>query len=220
MIEFHDVKLGYVKEYYALYNINLKIEDKAKFALIGGKGDGKTTFLRVIAKLEKISSGDVLYNGVPIENLDYSKDLSVAYLATQPVLMSGSVRNNIDYVLKIRKKPKEERCKIIDETLEKFNLKEIQHEKTKKMTLYQKRLLQFAMLSVRPKIDILLVDDILQCLNDVEQNNLKEILKRFMNNATTIFVSSDEHQARELCDVVGYIKLGAISGIKNNVEEI
>ena len=217
MIEFCNVKLGYVKEYYALYNLNLKVSNGEKVAIVGQQDDGKTSFLRLLAKLEKPTSGDIYYNDVLLDNIDYSKDLSVAYLARRPILLTSSVRKNIDFVLKTRKVNKNDRQVIVDKILEDFVLKSIEKTKTKKLSMYQQRLLQFAMLSVRPKIDILLVDDILEGLEDSEKQNIQDILLSFMKkDTTTFFATTNVDLAKTLCEKIVYLKLGAIDKIENN----
>ena len=217
MIEFCNVKLGYIKEFYALYNLNLKVSNGEKVAIVGEQDAGKTSFLRLLAKLEKISSGDIYYNDVPLESIDYSKDLSVAYLAYKPILLNASVRKNLEYVLKIRKVNKDDRNKIIDKALEDFALTTVKDIKVKKISLYQQRLLQFAMISVRPKIDLLLVDDILNGLNDNEHQTIREILQSFMKkDTTTFYATGDINEAKNLCEKIVYIKLGAIDNIENN----
>ena len=217
MIEFCNVKLGYIKEFYALYNLNLKVSNGEKVAIVGEQDAGKTSFLRLLAKLEKISSGDIYYNDVPLESIDYSKDLSVAYLAYKPILLNASVRKNLEYVLKIRKVNKDDRNKIIDKALEDFALTTVKDIKVKKISLYQQRLLQFAMISVRPKIDLLLVDDILNGLNDNEHQTIREILQSFMKkDTTTFYATGDINEAKNLCEKIVYLKLGAIDNIENN----
>lgn len=217
MIEFCNVKLGYIKEFYALYNLNLKVSNGEKVAIVGEQDAGKTSFLRLLAKLEKITSGDIYYNDVPLENIDYSKDLSVAYLAYKPILLNASVRKNIEYVLKIRKVNKDDRNKIVDKALEDFALTTIKDTKVKKISLYQQRLLQFAMISVRPKIDLLLVDDILNGLNDNERQTIRELLQSFMKKDTTTFYATRNiNEAKNLCEKIVYLKLGAIENVENN----
>ena len=62
----------YNKKIKALQDINLTIEDGQFFVLLGPSGAGKTTTLRCIAGLEKIDSGDVLFNDENITCLLYT----------------------------------------------------------------------------------------------------------------------------------------------------
>lgn len=217
MIEFTNIKLMYVKEFYALYNVNFKVSNGEKVALVGALDSGKTSLLRIFAKLEKPNSGEICYNDIPLCEINYEKDLSVAYVSNTPILLKGSVRKNIEYVLKVRKCPKAERTQIVEKVLEDFALKAVESEKIKNISMYQKRLLQFAMLSIRARIDVLLVDDILAGLNTAEYVTIKEILKTFMNKkgTTTFFACSDEIIAKELCDKIVYLKLGAVDKIES-----
>ena len=53
MIELKNVFLKYTKEFYSLYDINLKIDKGETIALLGKENSGKSSILRLIAKLEK-----------------------------------------------------------------------------------------------------------------------------------------------------------------------
>ena len=59
MIEIKNLYLKYIREYYALCDINLKVQKGESLALIGDEGSGKTTLLRVLAKLEKYDRGEI-----------------------------------------------------------------------------------------------------------------------------------------------------------------
>ena len=69
MIEVKKLYLKYIREYYALYDINLKIEQGESVALIGEEGSGKTTLLRVLAKLEKYDKGEAYIKDINISSL-------------------------------------------------------------------------------------------------------------------------------------------------------
>ena len=71
----------YNKNIKALEDINLTIEDGQFFVLLGPSGAGKTTTLRCIAGLEKIDSGDVLFDD---ENITHDQPASSCLLYTSP----------------------------------------------------------------------------------------------------------------------------------------
>lgn len=213
MISIKNLNLGYIREFYALYNINLEIKKNEKVAIVGDENSGKTSLLRVLAQLQDKTSGEITINDILLEKIDYSVDLSVAFLPTHPMLFEHrSVRKNIEYVLKIRKTPKEQMINLVDSILKDFSLDKIADTKVKLISLYQKRLLQFAMLSIRDKIDLLLIDQIFDLDDENERNTIMRIAKTFIDRdgTTTILATSSTDIARLLCDRLVYLNLGSI----------
>lgn len=72
-IEFKDVSFKYPSsESYALKNINIRINNGEKLAVVGRNGSGKTTFIKLLCRLYDATDGEILINGVNIK--EYSKD--------------------------------------------------------------------------------------------------------------------------------------------------
>ena len=70
MLRIKNLYLRYTREFYALYNINLEIADNERVAFVGEDESGKTSLLRIISKLEKLTKGEVYIRDIPIEKLD------------------------------------------------------------------------------------------------------------------------------------------------------
>ena len=85
MIEVKNLYLKYIREYYALYNINLKIEDGDVVGFVGEQHSGRTTLLRVIAGLEQYDSGEVFINDRELKSLSFKTDASLGYVPENPV---------------------------------------------------------------------------------------------------------------------------------------
>ena len=104
MIEVKDLYLKYIREYYALYNINLKVQEGECVALTGLKHSGRTTLLREIAGLEKYDKGEIFINGREVRNIDFSTDIELGYVPATPVFFENkTVYENLKYVLQERK---------------------------------------------------------------------------------------------------------------------
>ena len=71
MLSVKNLSLKFTKEFYALENINLEIDDGESVAFVGESNSGKTTLLRVLAKLEDFDSGEIYFNHIPIKNVSY-----------------------------------------------------------------------------------------------------------------------------------------------------
>lgn len=72
-IEFKNVSFKYPKsEAYALRNVNLKINNGEKLAVVGRNGSGKTTFIKLLCRLYDVNEGEILINSVNIK--EYTRD--------------------------------------------------------------------------------------------------------------------------------------------------
>lgn len=97
VFEFCDVSFKYPnKQNYVLENINLKIMQGEKISIVGENGAGKTTFVKLLCRLYKPTSGKILLNGIDISEIDtkeYTKFLSVIFQDFK--LFSFNVKDNI-----------------------------------------------------------------------------------------------------------------------------
>jgi len=87
MIEVKNLYLNYIKEYSALCNINLTVEDKQSIALVGNNESGKTSLIRCICGLENFNKGEIYLNKINLKNIDFKKDVNLIYLSNNPVFL-------------------------------------------------------------------------------------------------------------------------------------
>ena len=98
-IELRNVSFRYSpKAPLVLKNISIKIEPGQKIALVGRTGSGKSTLARLLLGFHEPSSGAILYDGVPLEQLNYRTLRSQFGAVLQdPLLFSGSIQQNISF---------------------------------------------------------------------------------------------------------------------------
>lgn len=215
MIEINHLYHRYIREYYALFDVNLHIDKTEKVALVGSEDSGKTSLIRILSKLEKPSSGEVLINGKDLFKVDYKTDLSVGYIPVFPIFYENkSVYDNLKYILKIRNVDKNLYDSSIKTVLKNFDLEKFENTQVKKLSLYEKYKLSFARLELR-NLDILLVDNIFDNfgeLKDDQKENLLKILKNFyeMSNLTMLIATSSPEIANSLSDKSIYFKSGSV----------
>lgn len=201
MIEVKDLYLKYIREYYALYNINLKIEEGECVAFTGEKHSGRTTLLRSIAGLEKFDKGEIFINGRDVKKIDFSTDVNLGYVPVVPVFFDNkSVYENLKYILVERKINKNEIESRINQLLIDFKIEKYKNIKIQDLDLYEKYLISFVRLLLRP-INILLVDNIFSKLNSEEANAFVTLIKDYFvsKNVTTIIVSDKFENVKDIC---------------------
>ena len=166
MIELKNVYLGYNKEYYALFDINLKFQKGDRAVLVGENGSGKTSLLRVIAGLEKVQKGEIYIDNTPLKNVDFAKDVALGYLSSKAIFYENkTVLKNLMWALKIRGEDKDIQEKKALEVLKDYNIEHLKDEKVGRLCKSDRRLVQIARLALRP-LDILLCDEF-----DLQEDN-------------------------------------------------
>lgn len=95
-IQLRNLYFSYTKDKDTLKDISLDIKAKDKVALIGASGSGKTTLAQVIASFYSKSKGELLYDGISIENIDKQSLRESIFLVLQmPILFNNTLRFNI-----------------------------------------------------------------------------------------------------------------------------
>jgi len=99
-------------------NVNLTIDDGEFFTLLGPSGCGKTTTMRVIAGLEYPDAGKVIFDGKDVTQLPSFKRNTGMVFQNYALWPHMKVSDNIAYGLNVRKTPKNETKRLVEETLE------------------------------------------------------------------------------------------------------
>ena len=123
MLSIKNLYLKYTKEFYALEDINLDVAPGESVAFVGEQNSGKTTLLRVIAKLEDYDSGEVYINKIPLKKIDFKTDISVGYVPYCPVFLENkTVYENFKYILNKKGYKPAEAEKMINNAIIDFSL--------------------------------------------------------------------------------------------------
>ena len=150
MIKVKDLCLRYTREFYALNNVSLDIAEGEGVALVGADESGKTSLLRIIAKLEDKTKGEVFIKDCPIEKLNYKNDINAGYVPATPVFLEKkSVYENFKYILKAWGLSEKEIESKINQTIIDYSLEKIKDTKIKDLSLEEKYVLSLIRLSFR-----------------------------------------------------------------------
>lgn len=213
MISIKNLYLSFTKEFDALHNINLDINMGEKVALVGEQDSGKTMLLRVIAGLEKFKNGEVYLKGINLKKVDFKIDLALGFVPKSFVFLEKkTVRENLEYVLKMRNIDMATINLRVLTALKNFDIESIQNLRIKDLSNYQKCLVQLARVSMR-KIDLFLIDNICADLTDMEIANIINKLKTMIaenESSTFVFAFNNKKLAEELGLKIIKIKYGSI----------
>ena len=212
MIRIKNLFLKYVRQYYALYDINLEIAEGETVAFVGQAESGRTTLLRVLAKLETPEKGEVYIKNIPLKKLNFAEDVSLGYLPATPIFFEHkTVYENLLYVEKLQSSRRAQIESTINQTLIDFNIENYKDVMVGELGLFDKYIISLARLSLR-KIDILLVDEVLDNLDTDQREKIVEILKKHFIAPDSIFILStkDENLAKELCSRQVFFENGSV----------
>lgn len=211
MLSIKNLYLKFTKEFYALEDINLDIEPGESVAFVGEQNSGKTTLLRVIAKLEDFDQGEIYINKIPIKKIDFKTDLSVGYVPYCPVFLENkTVYENFKYILTKKGYKPADIEKMINNAIIDFSLEKIRDEKVKNIRIEDKYILSLIRLSFR-KLDLLLVDNIFDEISDVYIDAILSMIKKLKTSDTTLILACTRPEiAEKICKRKIYFEHGKI----------
>ena len=202
LIRLRDLCMAFDNEQ-VLDHINLYINDKEFLTLLGPSGCGKTTTLRIIGGFAMPTSGDVLFDGVRINDVPpYKRQINTVFqkYALFPHL---NVFENIAFGLRMQKLPEAEIKQRVMEMLETVSLKGFEHRRPDALSGGQQQRVAIARALVnRPKV--LLLDEPLAALDLKLRKDMQIELKRIQQQVgiTFIYVTHDQEEALTMSDTI------------------
>ena len=198
----------------AVDDFNLEIKDKEFIVLVGPSGCGKSTTLRMVAGLEDISKGELFIDNRLVKDVE-PKDRDIAMVFQSYALYPHmTVRQNMEFPLKLRKMPKDEIDRKVNEAAEILDITQYLDRKPKALSGGQRQRVAIGRAIVRePKV--LLMDEPLSNLDAKLRNQMRaEIIKlRQRINTTFIYVTHDQTEAMTLGDRIVIMKDGVVQQV-------
>jgi sulfate/thiosulfate transport system ATP-binding protein len=195
----------------ALDNVSLAIPSGSLTALLGPSGSGKSTLLRVVAGLEQPDAGDVLISGEEATSLPPQKRGVGMVFQHYAAFKHLTVRKNIAFGLEIRKRPKAEVKKRVDELLHLVQIDGLAERYPSQLSGGQRQRMALARaLAVEPKV--LLLDEPFGALDARVRKELRTWLRRLHDevHVTTVLVTHDQEEAMDVADRVVVMNHGQI----------
>ena len=204
----------YPNGFEAVKDFNLEVEDKEFIIFVGPSGCGKSTTLRMIAGLEDISSGELTIDGKVMNNIE-PKDRDIAMVFQNYALYPHmTVRDNMAFGLKIRKMPKDEIDKRVNEAAQILGLENLLDRKPKALSGGQRQRVAMGRAIVRnPKV--FLMDEPLSNLDAKLRVQMRIEISKLHDRlgATIIYVTHDQTEAMTLGTRIVVMKDGVVQQI-------
>ncbi len=191
--------------------VTLKVSDGEFFVLLGPSGCGKSTVLRMIAGLSLPDGGRILLNGRDVTRLPPQQRGIGFVFQNYSVFRHMTVTENIEFGLKIRQKPLDERARRREELLDLVGLTEMGGRYADELSGGQQQRVALARaLAYNP--GVLLLDEPFGALDVRTRAQLRRSLKQIQRKlgVTTILVTHDQAEAFELADRIGVIDRGRL----------
>ena len=198
----------------AVSDVNLEIKDKEFIILVGPSGCGKSTTLRMIAGLEEISEGE-LYIGDRLVNDVAPKDRDIAMVFQNYALYPHmTVFENMAFGLKLRKVPKDEISRKVEEAARSLDISHLLDRKPKALSGGQRQRVALGRAIVREP-QVFLLDEPLSNLDAKLRAQMRtEISKLHQKLGTTfIYVTHDQTEAMTMGDRIVVMKDGFIQQV-------
>ena len=198
-------------DFVALDEVSIEVPDGSLTALLGPSGSGKSTLLRVIAGLERPDSGSILISGQDMTSVAV-QDRHVGFCFQHYAAFKHmTVRDNVAFGLKIRKKGKEEIEARVRELLALVHLEGFIDRYPSQLSGGQRQRMALARaLAVEPKV--LLLDEPFGALDAKVRQELRAWLRRLHDevHVTTIFVTHDQEEAMDVAEQIVVMNDGAV----------
>lgn len=205
-------------DFIALDDVSLEIPSGYLTALLGPSGSGKSTLLRAIAGLERLDSGVVAIGGVDVTDEPPQKRGIGFVFQHYAAFKHMTVRDNVAFGLTIRKRPKAEVRRKVDELLEIVGLVGFENRYPAQLSGGQRQRMALARaLAVDPKV--LLLDEPFGALDAKVRADLRYWLRRLHDevHVTTVLVTHDQEEALDVADRIAVLSKGRIEQVGDPV---
>lgn len=196
--------------------LDIKSLDIKKYkvtCILGESGSGKTTLLRLLNKLITCDSGEIMYNGQPIKDMDpIELRREIIMLPQSTAIFSGSIKDNLLIGLKFSERPAVSDNELY-QVLESVKLSKDLNQDAERLSGGEKQRVALArVIIMRP--EVLLLDEPSSALDDETEHMIIDEMVNYTkkNNKTLIMVTHSKNIAKNFADEIIRIKEGKLLG--------
>ena len=201
-------------DFAALDDVSLDVESGSLTALLGPSGSGKSTLLRIVAGLDAANTGEILLSGKDATALTPQKRNVGFVFQHYAAFKHMTVRDNIAFGLKVRKRPKAEIRERVEELLSLVQLQGLGHRYPAQLSGGQRQRMGLAR-ALAPEPQVLLLDEPFGALDARVRAELREWLRQLHDvvHVTTVFVTHDQAEAMEISDQIAVLNHGRLEQV-------
>ena len=181
------------------------------FTLLGPSGCGKTTLLRMIAGFNSIEGGTIAFNDKVINDIPaHERNIGMVF-QSYAIFPHLTVRENVEYGLKLRKMPKDEMKRKVDDILDVVQITEYQDRLPERLSGGQQQRVALARaIVIHPSV--LLMDEPLSNLDAKLRVEMRSAIREVQKQVgiTTVYVTHDQEEALSISDRIAVMKKGVI----------
>jgi putative spermidine/putrescine transport system ATP-binding protein len=203
----------------AVDGVDLDILDGEFLTLLGPSGSGKTTVLRMIAGFERPTAGSVVLDGIDVTNRPpFDRNVNTVF-QDYALFPHMTVQQNVEYGLRVKGVPKDERRSRVSEALSSVRLGDYGGRRPSQLSGGQRQRVALARALVnRPKV--LLLDEPLGALDLKLREQMQVELKGIQRQVgiTFVFVTHDQEEALTMSDRIAVFDSGRIEQVGSPAE--
>jgi multiple sugar transport system ATP-binding protein len=210
-IELRNVSKVFSGDVVAIDDVSLEIADGEFIALVGPSGCGKSTLLRAIAGLEEVTTGEISIGGRDVTDLaPRHRDIAMVF-QSYALYPHMSVRQNLGYGLKVRRMPKDEIRRRVDEIAALLDLSDLLERKPAQLSGGQRQRVAMGRAIVRQP-QAFLMDEPLSNLDAKLRVGMRASLAQLHQQlgVTTVYVTHDQVEAMTLGQRVAVMRDGHV----------
>lgn len=198
-------------EDYVVKDFNLTIPEGKFVVFLGPSGCGKTTTLRMVAGLEKVTSGKVFIGGQDMTHIKPGKRNVAMVFQNYSLYPHMTVYENMAFPLKVKKTPQDQIARKIKKTSRVLGIEKLLQRKPQELSGGQRQRVAIGRALVK-NADVFLYDEPLSNLDTHLRNELRLEIKRrhIEHKSTTLYVTHDQVEAMTLADHVVLFHEGVI----------